>query len=275
MKVAVIGSRGFDNYSLLKKVMNKYAKQATAIVSGGAKGADTLAERYAQEFNLEKIIFLADWGNIQVSPCIIRNNSKGPYNAMAGHNRNTKIVESADLIIAFWDFSSKGTRDSLKKAHKMGKKTIIINYKKNKNIVYMIGDIFNSQCEVLVNPVNCVGVMGAGLALSFKERYPNMFSKYKSYCTQGLLSPGKIALIQEDTKRIMLFPTKEHYSKPSKMIYIQEGLAKVKGAYANKGIKSIAFPKLGCGLGGLDWKQVEKEIISALGEENLLVEIYI
>ena len=173
MKVAVIGSRSFDNYSLLKKVINKYAKQATTIVSGGAKGADTLAERYAQEFNLEKIIFLADWENIQVEPCIIRNNNKGPYNAMAGHNRNTKIVESSDVVIAFWDFKSKGTKDSLKKAHKMGKKTIIINYEKNKNIVYMMnGDIFDSKCEVLVNPVNCVGVMGKGLALEFKKRFP-------------------------------------------------------------------------------------------------------
>ena len=274
MKIAVIGSRSFDNYSLLKKVMNKYA-QATTIVSGGAKGADTLAERYADELGIKKLIFKSNWKDMS-PPCKVKVNQYGEYNALAGMKRNTYIVENSDLVIAFWDFESKGTRDSLKKAYKMGKKTIIVNYKKNKNIVYMMnGDIFDSKCEVLVNPVNCVGVMGAGLALSFKERYQSMFSKYKSYCTQGLLSPGKIALIKEDTKRIMLFPTKEHYSKPSEMIYIQEGLAKLKGTYANKGIKSIAFPKLGCGLGGLDWNQVEKEIIYALGEENLLVEIYI
>ena len=101
------------------------------------------------------------------------------------------------------------------------------------------------------------------------ERYENLSEK--------AAFDLEIALIKENTntKRIMLFPTKEHYSKPSEMIYIQKGLAKIKGNYANKGIKSIAFPKLGCGLGGLDWNQVEKEIISALGEENLLVEIYI
>ena len=70
MKVAVIGSRSFNDYSLLKKVMNKYAEKATTIISGGAKGADTLAEKYAQECNLEKEIFLADWGNIKALPCI-------------------------------------------------------------------------------------------------------------------------------------------------------------------------------------------------------------
>lgn len=111
MKVGVIGSRGFTDYELVKKTLSKM--NITLLVSGGAKGADKLGEQYADENNIEKKIFLPDW----------EKHGKG-----AGMIRNTDIVDESEVIVAFWDGSSKGTLDSINKAKKLDKKLIIVNY---------------------------------------------------------------------------------------------------------------------------------------------------
>lgn len=112
MKVAVIGSRGFNDYELVKTTLSPI--NITLLVSGGAKGADSLGERYANENNIETLIFKPDW------------KKHGPA---AGPLRNTDIVNNADTIIAFWDGESKGTKDSITKAEKLGKNIIIVNTK--------------------------------------------------------------------------------------------------------------------------------------------------
>jgi hypothetical protein len=110
MKVAVIGSRSFDNYNKVVETLSKI--KITEIVSGGAKGADSLGERYANENNIPTKIFLPDWEK---------------YGKTAGFKRNTEIIENAELVVAFWDMESKGTKDSISKAEKLNKKVLIIN----------------------------------------------------------------------------------------------------------------------------------------------------
>lgn len=112
MKVAVIGSRTFMNYEEVKRVLS--TMKITLLVSGGAKGADSLGERYAKENNIETKIFLPDWNK---------------HGKIAGFIRNTDIVNEAELVIAFWDGISKGTLDSIKKADAQGKRLLIINTK--------------------------------------------------------------------------------------------------------------------------------------------------
>jgi hypothetical protein len=109
MKVAVIGSRDFNDYEEVKQTLSTI--NITLLVSGGAKGADTLGERYAKEHNIETKIFLPDWEK---------------YGKKAGFLRNTDIINEAELIIAFWDGQSKGTKDSIDKAFKSEKKILII-----------------------------------------------------------------------------------------------------------------------------------------------------
>lgn len=109
MKVAVIGSRTFDDYELVKETLSNI--DITLLVSGGAKGADSLGERYANENNITTLIFKPDW------------KKHGPA---AGPIRNTDIVNNADTIIAFWNCESRGTKDSITKAEKLGKEVIII-----------------------------------------------------------------------------------------------------------------------------------------------------
>ena len=140
-------------------------------------------------------------------------------------------------------------------------------------IEYIEGDIFDSPAQVIVNTVNTVGVMGKGLALSFKKRYPDMFESYKKVCEKHQLTIGNLMLHQEADHWILLFPTKENWRNPSKLEYIEKGLMKFVSTYAEKHITSIAFPKLGCGNGELDWNLVRPLMERYL--KPLPIDIYI
>lgn len=119
------------------------------------------------------------------------------------------------------------------------------------------GTIFDSDAEVLVNTVNCVGVMGAGVALRFRIKYQGFFEQYKKVCDKGLLRPGVLWWYNTpDGKRIMCFPTKTHWKYPSKIEYIELGMRKFVECYKKRGVKTIAFPLLGCSNGRLDPEMV-------------------
>ncbi|MBO6283479.1 MAG: macro domain-containing protein, partial [Pseudobutyrivibrio sp.] len=110
---------------------------------------------------------------------------------------------------------------------------------------YIEGDIFSSPAQVLVNTVNTVGVMGKGIALEYKKRYPEMFNQYKLQCDRHKLVVGKLILWYGIDHWILQFPTKEHWRNPSKLEYIERGLMTFVNKYADYNISSIAFPKLG------------------------------
>ncbi|SHO80482.1 ADP-ribose 1''-phosphate phophatase related protein [hydrothermal vent metagenome] len=116
------------------------------------------------------------------------------------------------------------------------------------------GNIFSTKCETIVNTVNCMGVMGAGIAYEFKLRHPDMFKKYKIVCDNNLIDIGKLSIYQVDSsnyKKILNFPTKKNWKYPSKIEYLEDGLKKFVDTYNEKNIKSIAFPLLGAGKGGI------------------------
>lgn len=141
-------------------------------------------------------------------------------------------------------------------------------------ISYTVGNIFDSDCYALVNPVNCVGVMGAGLAAQFRNRYPEMFWDYQEVCSLGLLKPGLIHSYDENNKLIINFPTKDHWKDKSLIQYIDSGLETLIGYVQRNKVDSIAIPPLGCGLGGLDWKVVKPKIENAANKMNIRVVIY-
>ena len=124
MKVAVIGSRSFQNYSMIKEkldILNSIRK-ITCIVSGGADGADKLGERYADENGIKKIIHEAKWDDLSQPDALIKTNSYGKkYDARAGFRRNYFIIDDADLILAFQINKSKGTQHSIDYAKKKDK----------------------------------------------------------------------------------------------------------------------------------------------------------
>lgn len=136
--------------------------------------------------------------------------------------------------------------------------------------------IFESSAQTLVNTVNCVGVMGKGLALEFKNRYPAMFDKYKSFCDKGAFKPGVLWIYKaEDGKWVLNFPTKIDWKNPSKIEYLEEGLKKFVEIWSDKGITSVAFPLLGCTNGGLNPDEVIPLMEKYLNQcEGLDVTIY-
>jgi len=143
------------------------------------------------------------------------------------------------------------------------------------NIVELKGNIFDSSSQVIVNTVNCAGVMGRGIAFEFKHRFPEMFRAYKNVCEQGLLIPGKLLLWTQSNPWILNFPTKNHWKYPSKLAYIDAGLKKFISTYSQKQISSISFPLLGTSHGGLLWEDVRTLMYKYLEEApNLVVEIY-
>lgn len=157
------------------------------------------------------------------------------------------------------------------------KQVFVFNFKEQKIKYIENGNIFNSSCEFLINPVNTVGVMGKGLALQFKNLFPNNFLKYRQHCLNGNLTIGKLLITTENNKKIINFPTKEDWRNPSKLEYIILGLEKLEIAIERFNIKSIAFPKIGYGLGGLDWNTVLPEIIKFFERisDDIVIEIYI
>jgi O-acetyl-ADP-ribose deacetylase (regulator of RNase III) len=123
---------------------------------------------------------------------------------------------------------------------------------------FVTGSILDSRLHCVVNPVNCVGVMGKGLALDFRRRYPGMYKYYKSACAKGDLSPGLVDFWPNPYhpfQFICLFPTKNHWTNKSTIDILDMGLTSFKYVAETLSITEAAFPMIGCGLGGLDFER--------------------
>jgi len=146
-------------------------------------------------------------------------------------------------------------------------------------IEFKSGDILKDQAEALVNTVNCVGIMGRGIALQFKDAFPGNFKAYTEACRREEVQPGRMFVF--DTGQLMRpryiinFPTKRHWRGKSRIEDIEAGLVSLVEVIREKGIRSIAVPPLGSGLGGLDWREVKPRIEAALGPlGDLRVTVY-
>lgn len=141
------------------------------------------------------------------------------------------------------------------------------------------GNLLESDADVLINPVNTKGVMGKGLALQFKQKYPYNFKAYAENCKKGLLKPGvlnvNLEFDEHGQRDIINFPTKTDWRKPSEYSYIEKGLQSLV-EYINKyHIRSIAMPMLGCGCGGLDRSKVKEMIYKYLDGVYCTIYLYI
>lgn len=132
------------------------------------------------------------------------------------------------------------------------------------------GNLLEAEVDALVNTVNCVGFMGKGIALQFKQAFPENFKAYERACHAGEVQPGHMFIFETRSmvgpKYIINFPTKRHWKGKSKMGDIESGLKALIADVARLGIKSIAVPPLGCGLGGLNWRDVRPRIEEAFAE---------
>lgn len=142
-------------------------------------------------------------------------------------------------------------------------------------IVFKRGNLFEAEVDALVNTVNTVGVMGKGIALQFSRQFPEIMPAYEAACEEGTLKVGTVQTIKlsllggmSGPQYVINFPTKQHWKGNSKIEYVETGLQALKAEIEKLGIKSIAIPPLGCGLGGLSWGEVRKSIEDALRDMN-------
>ena len=146
-------------------------------------------------------------------------------------------------------------------------------------IEFQQGDLLKADAEALVNTVNCVGVMGRGIALQFKKVFPENFADYQAACQRGEVRPGKMLVVKLDRfdnpRYIINFPTKRHWRGKSRIEDIEVGLDALATVVQDLGIQSVAVPPLGCGLGGLDWRQIRRLIEEAFdGLADVQVVVY-
>src|SRR5262249_32313608 len=141
-------------------------------------------------------------------------------------------------------------------------------------IRFVTGDLFKSGAQTLVNTVNCVGIMGKGVALAFKERYPDMYDDYRRRCEAGEIRPGVLTLYTTTRPWVLNFPTKRHWRNRSRLEDIEAGLKELAAQYKAWCIESLGVPALGCGHGGLDWSEVRPLIEKSLGPLEIDVEVY-
>ncbi|HEX7729877.1 MAG TPA: macro domain-containing protein [Terracidiphilus sp.] len=146
-------------------------------------------------------------------------------------------------------------------------------------IDFKTGNILASNAEALVNTVNCVGIMGRGIALQFKTKFPANFKAYAAACESGDVQPGRMFVFSTGwltgPKYIINFPTKRHWRGDSRLEDIDSGLAALRNVILERGIQSIAVPPLGSGLGGLDWTHVRSRIERTLGTlDGVRIEVF-
>ena len=146
-------------------------------------------------------------------------------------------------------------------------------------IEYVSGDMFQAAVEAVVNPVNLEGVMGKGLALQFKRRWPAIMTPYKRACENGTLSIGTVLPVRIASDGnlpawTICFPTKTTWRQPSKLQYVEDGLYDLRRAIRSIGIRSIAVPALGSGLGGLLWGEVKTKINEVLSDVECRILVY-
>jgi O-acetyl-ADP-ribose deacetylase (regulator of RNase III) len=139
----------------------------------------------------------------------------------------------------------------------------------------LIGDLFESRAQTLVNAVNCVGVMGKGIAEQFKRRFPAMFEDYRRRSKGKQVRLGEPYLYRDSSGvQIVNFPTKGHWRSPSRLVDVEHGLDHLAKHVAEWGITSLALPALGCGNGQLEWSEVGPLIYRKLNRLPIDIEIY-
>lgn len=145
-------------------------------------------------------------------------------------------------------------------------------------ISYLQGDLLAADVDALVNAVNTVGVMGKGIALAFKTRFPANYEAYAAACQRGEVVTGRMFVTDTQAllgpRWIVNFPTKQHWRDPSRLEWVQTGLQDLRRFLLAQGVQSVALPALGAGLGGLSWPAVRAEMEAALADLPVDIRVY-
>lgn len=141
-------------------------------------------------------------------------------------------------------------------------------------ISFVQGNLFEDTAGALVIPVNCVGTMGKGVALECKKRHPRVYKHYRSLCDEERIVPGDAVYFGTTVRAFFLVATKDHWRDGSRLEWITHGLSNLNAKVHARGIRSIALPALGCGAGGLAWRDVKPAIEHYMNIEGVDTRVY-
>jgi O-acetyl-ADP-ribose deacetylase (regulator of RNase III) len=271
--ILVTGDRRWIHPDRLAQVLDQAAAEAGGplrlLVGDCPTGADRHAVRWARQRGVAFQVFPARWNQMA---------AEGRPRRAAGPLRNLAMLDALDeadgarLVVAFHDNlpGSHGTRQLVRAARGRGYPVTLVSGTGREllpaltaapaaggRLEVRIGDLFTSGANTLVNPVNCVGVMGAGLAAEFRRRFPDLDADYRRRCAAGQVRLGQPYLYRTAAGvQVINFPTKGHWRAPSRLADLDQGLAYLAAHATGWQLGSLAVPALGAGLGGLSWEQV-------------------
>lgn len=232
--------------------------QGFTVLVGDCFGVDTLIQDYLAERQYQNVIVC----HIRTRP---RTNRGFKTHQVAGTRETDKdayMGQKANYGLAIWDGVSPGTA---KNVVRVKTKVIKVSSSPPQNLHFTSGNMFDRPADIRINTVNCVGVMGAGVALAFKRLHPLMFAEYQRKCRAGLILPGQLHVWHAPNgERIVNFPTKRHWHDNSRYEDIDAGLLALKTFLADQGRVRVTLPALGCGHGRLNWTIIASMITKHL-----------
>ena len=255
--VFVSGSRSIKSLPFLAiRSLEIIIAEGFTVLVGDCFGVDTLVQEYLAGRQYRNVLVC----HIRTRP---RNNRGFNTHQVAGTRESDKdayMGQRANYGLAIWDGVSPGTAKNITRV-----KTKVIQPSSRPNLRFTTGNMFDVPADIRINTVNCVGVMGAGIALAFKRRHPLMFAEYQRKCAAGLIRPGRLHIWESlDGERVVNFPTKRDWRDNSRYEDIAAGLIALKTFLADQGSVHVTLPALGCGHGGLDWNIVARMIAKHL-----------
>jgi len=257
--VFISGSRSIKSLPFLAlRSLEIIIAEGFTVLVGDCFGVDTLVQDYLAERRYRNVIVC----HIGARP---RYNRGFKTHQVAGTSQTDKdayMGQTANYGLAIWDGVSRGTAKNI---GRVKTKTITVSSSPTQNLRFTNGNMFDVPADIRINTVNCVGVMGAGVALAFKRLHPLMFAEYQRKCSAGLIGPGQLHVWQSPNgERIVNFPTKRHWRDNSRYEDIEAGLIALKAFLANQGPVRVTLPALGCGHGRLNWNVVAAAIAKHL-----------
>jgi O-acetyl-ADP-ribose deacetylase (regulator of RNase III) len=288
--ILVSGDRRWTHPDRLAQVLDQAAAEAGGpvrlLVGDCPTGADRHAARWARQRGVAFQVFPARWAQMA---------AEGRPRRAAGPLRNLAMLDALDqadgarLVVAFHDdlSGSRGTRHLVRAAHGRGYPVTLVTgtgrellpasaaAPAGERLEVRTGDLFASSARTLVNPVNCVGVMGAGLAAEFRRRFPDLDADYRRRCAAGQVRLGQPYLYRTAAGvQVINFPTKGDWRAPSRLADVDQGLAYLAAHATGWQLGSLAVPALGAGLGGLSWEQVGPLLYRHLRGFGISVAVY-
>lgn len=266
--VFVSGSRSIKSlpFEALESIEAIIAQEFTVLV-GDCYGVDTMVQEYLADRNYQNVI-VCHIGNRP------RNNRGFKAYQVQGTRQTDKdayMGQTADYGLAIWDGVSPGTAKNVARV----KTKVITASSPNPNLQLASGNMFDLPADIRINTVNCVGIMGAGVALAFKRLYPLMFAEYQRKCSAGLIRPGQLHVWQgPNGERIINFPTKRHWRDNSRYEDIEAGLIALRTFLTNQGAVRVTLPALGCGHGQLNWSIVSAMITKHLDQLDAQITVF-